>query len=199
MLRSIRRYHPKPGEDDPDSFTFVKHLTQKVSGRDHMAVALMKGNRAQTILVPNRKNDEGKWVPDEKVAEQVKKLEADQIVEITIEKTAGKIYLKSIRPYEPPVQGSFVKLIEKKKVGEKEYAAIVVKVDGSEREILIPNRKAGRDKMVPDRKLLAAVKKLKADQGVECKTLDEDGQTWLTRIRAVKKPPAPKPTPLPAG
>lgn len=198
MLTAIRRYHPKPGEDDPDAFTFVKYLTQKVSGRNYLAVALKKGNRAQTILVPNRKNDEGKWVPDEKIAAQVKKLEADQIVEITIEKTAGKVFLKSIRPYEPPVQGSFVKLIAKKKVGEQEYAAIVVKVDASEREILIPNRKAGADKMLPDRKLLVAVKKLKAGQPVEYKTLAEDGQTWLARIEAVKKPPAPKPKPLPA-
>lgn len=195
MLTFIRRYHPKPGEDDPDAFTFVKHLTQKVSGRDHMAVALKRGNRAQTILVPNRKNDEGKWVPDEKIAAQVKTLEANQIVEITIEKTAGKVLLKSIRPYKPPVKGSFVKLIAKKKVGEQEYAAIVVKVGASEREILIPNRKAGGDKMLPDQKLLAAVKKLKADQPVEYKTLAEDGQTWLARIEAVKKPPAPKPLP----
>ena len=201
MLRSIRRYHPKPGEDDPDAFIFVKHLTQKVSGRDYMAVALKKRTRVQTILVPNRKNDDGKWVPDEKIAAQVKKLEADQIVEITIEKTAGRLYLKSIRPYQPPVKGSFVKLIAKKKVGEQECAAIVVKVDGSEREILIPNRKARGDKVVPDRKLLAAVKKLKADQPVECKTVEEDGQTWLARVKALKKPPAPKPKPkpLPAG
>ena len=166
-----------------------------------MAVALKKRTRVQTILVPNRKNDDGKWVPDEKIAAQVKKLEADQIVEITIEKTAGRLYLKSIRPYQPPVKGSFVKLIAKKKDGEQECAAIVVKVDGSEREILIPNRKARGDKVVPDRKLLAAVKKLKADQPVECKTVEEDGQTWLARVKALKKPPAPKPKPkpLPAG
>jgi hypothetical protein len=198
MLRFIRRYQPKPGEDDPDAFTFVKHVTQKVSGRDYMAVALKKGNRSQTILVPNRKDDEGKWAPDKDIADQVKKVEADQIVEITVDRAAGKVFLKSIRPYEPPVRGSFVKLIAKKKIGEAEYAAIVVKVNADEREILIPNRKVGADKMLPDMRLLAAVKKLKADQPVEYKTLEEDGQTWLSRIEAVKKPPAPKPKPRPA-
>ena len=198
LLRSIRRYHPKPGEDDPNAFAFVKHLTRKISGREYLAVVLKKANRSQTILVPNRKNDEGKWVPDKDIAEQVRKLEADQIVEITVKKTAGKVFLNSIRPYEPPVKGSFVKLIPKKKVGEKEYAAIAVKVAVTEQEILIPNRKNRAGKTLPDPKLLAAVKKLKADQTVEFKTLKEEGQTWLVRIKVVKNQPSPRPTRPPA-
>lgn len=184
ILRSIRPYKPKPGEDDPEAFTFVRVVEQKVGNQDVLGVELKKDAASQTVPVPNRTDDNGKPVPDPELAAKVRSFAKGDLVEVKVAREAGKIVLASIKAYKPPDRGKFVKSLEQK-VEEEAFLAIeVAQDDQTTKTLLVPNHKDAKGQNVPDAELSAAVKKLRPGQTVLFRTRQDGQKTFLTEARA---------------
>ena len=183
ILRSIGRYEPKPGEDDPKAFTFVKTAQPKIDGQQYLAVVLQKDRKFQTLLVPNRKDERGAPAPDEKLAEKVRKLVVGDVVEVEAARVGAQMQLKDLKPYKLPEKANFLKLITTRHAEQKHLAVRIRRHSGEADELLIPNRKNLTGKTVHDPELHAAARKLRAGQPVLFRIREELGQPWLAEIR----------------
>jgi hypothetical protein len=183
VLNFVQPYHPQPGEDDPYAFGFVQTIEGKISGQDSLGVSLSKGQKSQTVWLPNYKDKEGKWTPDEELAAAVKGFKKGDIVEVRLQSGGANPILKSISPYKPPEKAEFVKSLEQT-VGEVTYLAAEVKKDGDSLQLLVPARKNERGEMVRDAELVGKVRALKAGQVVEFKSRQQGGQRFLVDVRA---------------
>ncbi len=183
VLRFLRPYEPKPGEDDPNAFTFLKAVEEKAGGRECLAVTLEKDGNSQSVPLPEEKNEQGQLAPASRLAEQVRKLTDGELVEATVELVGGKIVLKDIKPYKPLVKGRFVKLTDVRQ-DEQKHLAVEVKLGEESRLLLIPKSKEDKDAAAREAELTAAAKKLRPGQPVLFRERKDGQQHWLEDIRA---------------
>jgi len=180
ILRGIRKYLAKRGEDSADGFVFVESTEVKAGRRTYTSVVLSKYGVTQTVLVPKVKGEDGKMVDDAKIAEAVTALKKDSVVEATVMGKGRTALLEFIAPWKPPRKGEFVKLVPAS--GEQKQMAVEVKVDGEAQTLLVPNLSGRSGKAYPDPKIVRAVRRLRAGDAVEFRTREEDGKTLLRRI-----------------
>ncbi len=187
MLNMIKPVKLKA--DEPPYFTVVKTDTKKFGIQEHLYIVLSKGDQQAEVLVPNVRGEEGKWTPDPKIAEQVRKFKHGDHVDVEARKVGSRMYLKAIYPYAEPVVAQFVKT-ETREFDGRKHVCVLVSFDGLDDVILLPNTGKGAAPS-PDRALLTFVKRLRPGQKIQM-TLQQDGEKSLLR----KIAPAPaKPRP----
>ena len=116
-------------------------------------------------------------------------LKANDMVEVRAAGNPPK--LQSIRVYELPKVGEFVK-VGKEKVEEEELTSVEIKGDGDSQTLMIPTK---------DTALTSRVRSLKAGNMVLYRgSTDDKGTVWLVEIKAAPKEakaPEKKPTKTP--
>ena len=182
ILNAISAYTLKPGEDEPNVYTFMEVKdSQPVGQVTYTGVTLGKLGASQLALVPNTKDKDGKLAPDEAILAAVKDLKKDSQVEVQLEKQGNLFVIKSIRAYAPPAQGEFVKTSQQK---TEQGDVTVVEIKEAQKNVLawVPNVSVG-GKSAPDAALMSAAKTLKPGQAVMYKCHTDDKGTWLDQIK----------------
>lgn len=187
VVSRVSPYTLREGEGEPTSFVFSESSTRKVGGKDVPVVVATRFKKEMVFLVPTVKNADGKMGPSDEITQAISKLSADQLVEI--QTTAGGLMptIKSIRAWEAPKRGTFVK-VTRQKVGDKDSPAVEIKDDtGTSQTFLIAAK---------DTALLARLSALKFNGDIYYHTNTDDNGTWLTDVKPV---PAGAPTQPPAA
>jgi hypothetical protein len=187
LVRYAKRYKLKPGEDDPRTYVFENSFPKSEGRTTYTAVVLSKYDEMKTVAVQQRRDKEGAGGADADVLGVVQKLKTGEVVEAEIKDAgAGRPpVLTHIERYAPPQKGKFLKVTEAEVEGQK-APAVELERDGKTVSALVSGRMQGK-RWVPDAKVLAAAKKLKADAEVVYRAREEDGKLYLKEIE-----PAPK-------
>jgi hypothetical protein len=186
MLRSLKTYDLKPGEDEQNVFIFASKTDQKVGQETFSAINVTKFGQQYKMLVPNKKNTDGKVGPSEDMVKAIDAFTSGDAVEILGDKVGANLMIRSIKLYELPKKYIFSK-IAKQKVDDKELTGVEVK-DGETPVVLLVNPKDANAST-----LLRKLLDFKADQPVIIRST-KDG--WIVDIKAGPKD-APKPTDAP--
>ena len=192
MLRSIRGI--KVAADLPDYFTVEETAAKKVGLQEFLCVTVKRGDQTADLLVPNRKGDDGKWIPDQALAAKAQKFRKGDRVDVEIRKAGRRVYLRDISAYIKPEVARFVKR-ETKDIDGHKHVCAVVRAGDADRELFVPNSaQDAKGQPAPDPKLSAAVSRLRPGQAVEYKARSEGDKTILRAIAATSKTPkeAPK-------
>jgi len=186
MVRKFDRFEPKPGEADPMGFVFLEAKTRKLRGAETLVVTLEKFRKTVTVIVPNRKDADGKGRPDPAMTATIDKLGVEDVVEIA---TAGRGKIRTLTylaPYMAPIRCRFVKLVTTKTDTATTVALEVTDEEDKSQQIFLPTRRRGR-KRIPDAKLLAIAKRLKAGKLIEIKTRRDGERLLVARIAKATK------------
>ena len=148
---------------------FVRLTEKKVGEREYVGVVIAPGEGKEEVVVLMGR--ESKLLP---AARKLRKGQEVKIAYVTErdQKWAKRIYATAVGGL---VRGKFVRLAEKK-VGEKEYIAVVVQpADADAEAVLLAKR--GTD-------AAARARKLRKGQRVEISYVTVAGQKWIKRIEA---------------
>jgi hypothetical protein len=177
FISEFVKHVPKPGEDDPDAFVFVK--AEKPKASDYQLVTLLRGDKTVVFTVPRSHDEKGKIVDDPAIMGEVTPLKTGDLVEIEV---TGNV-LKSLVKYALPVSARFVRL-DATKIGNEDFTTVIVKTAGKEVALYIRNVSSGGGS-IPSPELMGDVKdKFTPGQAVLYKAKVDFGTPWLTSIRA---------------
>ncbi|HUT61984.1 MAG TPA: hypothetical protein VNA25_29450 [Phycisphaerae bacterium] len=193
LLRSVRRYDLKPGENEPNVFVFEKMVQEKLGRQEYDGIVVSKYGSPQTVLIPIRKNKEGKPASDEQLLEAARQFKEGDSVELEVQAAGRTVMLKSIYRYEPPKRGTFVRIVQQK-VNDEDCMGIEIQGEDGNQVVLIPNNQIGRGKPFPDRQLAGQARSLRPGKAFLYKTRQDDKGTWLRQIRPAPREPATRPT-----
>jgi hypothetical protein len=186
MVSSLAKADVQPGEELPTGFVFVEYdENEDRAGNKTFVVTLRKFGREVKVGVPMYKNDDYKdanWEPDPKIDYEVRRLTAGEVVEAKIKPGRPPMLIELYRFY-PPERGKFVKMKDTTFNGAAAAAFEMVATDGTTVTITLPGTEQARGEnkvLMPDRRMLSAVKKLKPDTEIIV-LYREDGQTMFLR------------------
>ncbi|MBI5725963.1 MAG: hypothetical protein HZA50_18530, partial [Planctomycetes bacterium] len=153
----------------------------KVADQEYQGVLYRKGGRELTALVPNKKADDGKMVPDGDMLAQAQKFAEFDYVDVETSLTGGSTFIKSVKPYEAPKSASFVKINAPESGANPPLSTVEVKADGKSVVLYVRPGAAGG---ASDPAMLAKIRAFRADQAILFKSAEESGKQWLSDIRA---------------
>jgi hypothetical protein len=93
----VEPYTPRPGEEQPDVYFFVKTAEQQHHGIDTVSVVARRFEYEHTFMIQPKAHG-GKVGPDPVLLNAIKALSPGDAVKIT---TAGK-FIRSVEKYTPP-------------------------------------------------------------------------------------------------
>jgi len=189
VLSEVEKYTAKPGEVDPEAYEFVKKTETTMGGQSYQAVVLKKLEKEQTVLVPQRKNEQGVSAPDAEVVAQVAKLTAGDFADVQTTQSDGNTYLRSIHPYQAPKSATFVKSGAAKNAAGAMETTVTLKSGEQTVEVYVPAAPGGGG---ADPVVMSKVRALQANAPVQYKSVESEGKEWLTDIRANR--PSAQPT-----
>jgi hypothetical protein len=165
-IRQTQTIAFKPGEEEANCYTFLK----KVENGARVSVVLRKIGEEKTFALATQKDARGKMAPAADLLTAVDGLKENTVVMVKLDHNV----LKTIKPYEPPDKGEFVKLTTQK-VGTRTVQAVELK-DASGTVQTLP---VSAQEMAG---LLRAARAFKAGAAIEYRTETNDQGTWLTDI-----------------
>jgi hypothetical protein len=186
VLDRLAAYEIKPGEEEPNVFIFGGTKDEKAGTKEIPCITVTKFRVEGEFQLPQARVD-GKMAVKPEIAKVVDGLKSGDLVEILA--TPGKPFpmVRSIKVFEPPKWGKFVRL-DKQTVGEQELNAVHVDSYGNGVTLVIAKKDAGN--------LMGKVRPLKEGALVIFKgTTDDKGTVWLNQItiapKGAKMPPEP--------
>jgi hypothetical protein len=189
VICKLAKYEPKPGEDDPMGFLFVRSSVIRIGRAPYLSVTLEKFGKQAAVYVPNRKGDDGKPEPDPALLDKVAKLKKGQVVEVETEGRGKARFLRYIEPYRAPVEGEFLRIVERP-ASRAKRAGVEIRADGQAKIVYF--RSVGRGEYAqPDPKLLAAAKRLLRGDKIRVKTIKEGDEVVAVRIDGPEPPATP--------
>jgi hypothetical protein len=184
--------------EDAKAIVFQKYVETPVAGGQTRVTVLIKtADKSDTLIVPNVKDNLGKWVADPTIMAVIKEFKEGDKIEYTRQTSpAGQVVIKTIKPAGAPDKAEFIKVTDKVVNGEK-FTAIEVK-EATDKDkpitLLVANTKDDKGKLVkddsgnpvPDATMLEAVKAITPGQMVEFKSKAETPvRVMLTEIKVV--------------
>lgn len=192
MVNYLRTYDLKPGEEHPRTYVFENSFDKGEGRAAYTAVVLSKFDQMQTVAVPQKKGRDGATEPDPQIMALLPTLKTGEVVEAEVRDARPVPVLVSLDRYTAPKTGKFLKVSEQD-VGGQNGSAVEIDQDGKAVKARVPGKLQNK-KWVSDAKMLAAVRRLKADAEVVYRTR-QDGETlWLKDIAPAPKPKAEKAT-----
>lgn len=171
MLASLKPYKTAEGELVPNVYLYQVSAPHQEAGKTYTGVVLRKLGETITAAVP------GGGSPDPKMMATLDSVKAQQPVEVTFV-SKGKIPLiATIDPYAPPEKATVVKATEVEVEGQK-ADAVELTVKGKPVTAIVTGKMQGK-KWVPDARVVQMVKRLKPDQAIEARLVNEGDKTWL--------------------
>jgi len=165
MLASVKPYKPAEGELVPNVYLFLNSAPHQEAGKTYTGVVLRKLGETITAALP------GGGSPDPKMMATLDAVKSQQAVEVTFA-SKGKIPLIStIDPYAPPEKATVVKTTEVEVEGQK-ADAVELTVKGKPVTAIVTGKMQGK-KWVPDSHVAQMVKRLKPDQPIEARLVNE--------------------------
>jgi hypothetical protein len=161
-LQSIKPYDQKPGEDQPGAWVYIRHEPDAFRGERVMTLTIKKMGEQIVALVPNIKHPTGQTIPDPNMVETLDALKHGELADFELERKGAIHVVKGVYEYVPPLEVTFVKLVEPEKDDEDAVTYAVVEADGEERRVPLKTREVGRREIV-DRRLLLFLRR--AEEG----------------------------------
>jgi hypothetical protein len=109
-LRGLRMVDHAPGEASRDGYVFIKRQTLKDGKWEHLAVVLSKFGHEITLRIPNRRHDDGRYLPDKQMNAVAEALKPGDSVEAVADSGPGDPMLRFLIPYRPPIPARMQKL-----------------------------------------------------------------------------------------
>ena len=187
-LKSVKSYTPREGELEPNVYIFMASSRRQEGGRDFIGVVLMKLGETIVAAVPMLKTESGGMVPDEKMIASFETFKKDQPVEVEFSSAGRPPTIATIDPYAQPESATFVKMTEVDIDGQK-ADAMELTVKGKPVTAILSGKMLGK-KWVPQPKLASLSKKLKPDQEVTIRLVNDGDKTWVRYFDIDKKPAA---------
>jgi len=194
--RRIQRYEAQPGEELPNVFVVYEGtFTKKEGEQDLTLLTLTKFGHVIDAMIPMKKAEGGKTLaPDPVLAQRAGAFKKGDVVEAELRPGPGGseyMTLANIDAYKAPEQAKLEKIGETEIDGQK-YPTAELNQDGKSLSLPVTGKMQGK-KLIPDPKVLGAVKSLRPGTEVTFRTRDEDGKTWLRDIQRAPAKPAEKP------
>jgi len=169
-LRQTRVIAYRPGEDEPNCYAFMKKLDdgKKISITLRKLIDLK--SITKTVTLAMEKNADGKMVAKADLLAALDGFKEKDVVMVQLDHDV----LTSIKAYEPPKKGTFVKLTTQK-VGDKDLPAVELKDDNGTDQTLPLSAKNAIN-------LTHLAHSLKADTAILYRTESDDKGEWLTDI-----------------
>lgn len=173
VLQGVAPYELTAMDKDPTIYSFVSIVPKRVGSADVTTINVSKLSKTFSFALPMVKVGT-KMAPDPKMLETLTNLKKDQLVEIHA--TAGQLpVIKTIRPFEHPTMGEFVK------VSKLENGLMAVEVaEGSGTVVLQIARKDSAS-------LMGKARAFKSRDSVLYKYHQDEQGIWLTDIRPTPK------------
>jgi hypothetical protein len=181
----VRPYKLKPGETDPKAYVFENSYRKEEGRSSYTAVVLSRFDEHTTYAVQQKRDKDGDMSSDPAIIELLPKLKTGDVVEAEIRPGGPTPVLTGLERYAMPQNGKFVKMTEQEVEGQK-APAVELEREGKPVTAVVVGKLQGK-RWVPDARVLAAVRKLKADAEVVFRARDDGGKLWLKEIE-----PAPK-------
>ena len=194
----VREYKMKAGEERPGVYVFESSYEKADVRPAYTAVVLSKFDSMTTLAIPQKKNKEGKLEPDADIAAMVGALKTGELVEAEVRESRPVAVLTHIDRYSAPQTGKFLKATEQDVAEGQKGSAVEIEQGGKTVTALVPG-KVQNQKWVPDGKLAAAVRKLKADAEVVYRTRQDGDKVWLKEIEPAPKQAEKKEKPTESG
>lgn len=179
-LISIDPYDAKPGEDTPNGYVFSKTFDNP-GKNPTLTVVLTKFGVEFKFFVATKKDEKGVPVQDPDVLAAIDKLQSGNSVWIQYIQQSGKLILQSIEPYVDPKLGKLGKQADTEVDGHRVPSAEVETDGGKIVTLYVPVKEVGKA-FLPDKTVLAQLKKLKMGTQVAYRVHEEGDKLWLREI-----------------
>lgn len=181
MLRSIKPYELKPGEDQPNGYVFAGTDEQQSGSSTQTIVELTKLGQKIKVSVARTKSAAGAYEADPKIVSDLSQFKEGDSVFAEI--SGGTLI--TIEPYTDPQFGKLIKIDETEVDGHKVKTAHIDQ-DGKTIDAMVPGKANGRA-WSPDTMITRQLSRLKPGEQVQFRTKDDSGKSWIRSIE-----PAPK-------
>lgn len=181
MLRSIKPYELKPGEDQPNGYVFAGTDEKQSGSSTQTIVELTKLGQKFKVSVARTKSAAGDYEADPKIVSDLAQFKEGDSVFAEI--SGGT--LVTIEPYSDPQLGKLIKIDETDVDGHKVKTAHIDQ-DGKTIDAMAPGKLNGRV-WSADTMILRELSRLKPGEQVQFRTKDDGGKSWIRSIE-----PAPK-------
>jgi hypothetical protein len=191
---SVAKADIVPGEDRPGMYVLVEWDKQKTDrGKRVMGVKLKKLGHEITCIIPlSKRPGTDDWAAPGSVEDTLGKVQPGGILEAKI-KPGNPPIVQDLVLYRPPERGKFIKFEEHEMESGTIAAAFkMLEGDGITVTVTLPGTEkmqGAKKVLVPDPRMLAAVKQVKPDSEVEI-TLQPGDQYILREIKVIKVPGA---------
>ena len=181
MLRSIKPYELKPGEDQPNGYVFAGTDEKQSGSSTQTIVELTKLGQKFKVSVARTKSAAGDYESDPKIVSDLAQFKEGDSVFAEI--SGGT--LVTIEPYTEPQLGKLIKIDETEVDGHKVKTAHIDQ-DGKTIDAMVPGKMNGRT-WSADTMVLRELSRLKPGEQVQFRAKDDSGKSWIRSIE-----PAPK-------
>ena len=181
ILRSIKPYELKPGEDQPNGYVFAGTDEKQSGSSTQTIVELTKLGQKFKVSVARTKSAAGAYESDPKIVSDLAQFKEGDSVFAEI--SGGT--LVTIEPYTEPQLGKLIKIDETEVDGHKIKTAHIDQ-DGKTIDAMVPGKANGRA-WSPDTMITRQLSRLKPGEQVQFRTKDDSGKSWIRSIE-----PAPK-------
>ncbi len=187
LIRRIKPYELKPGEDQPNGYIF-QGSEEKTVGRSKRTVVTL-GKLGQTIAaeVPDKKGAGGALEFDPDILAAVNQLKEGSSV--WVEMTGRSLTL--IEPYVDPVVGKFTKYTDTEVDGRK-LRSLEIDQDGKTVTLLVPGRSNGKT-WVSDSNVTRQLTRVRPGMTVQFRSKEDGDKNWLRSIEPAPKSPLEAP------
>jgi hypothetical protein len=183
VVRRIRPYELKPGEDQPNGYIF-KGSEEKTIGKSKKTLVTL-GKLGQTIVaeVPDKKGTGGTIEPDPDMIAAMNQLKEGDSVWVEMN---GKM-LALIEAYVEPITGKFTKYTESEVEGHK-LRALEIDQDGKTLTLLVPGRANGKA-WITDSNVTRQLSRVRPGTMVQYRAKEDGEKNWLRSIEPAPKSP----------
>lgn len=192
MLRSIKPYELKPGEDQPNGYVFAGTDEKQSGSSTQTIVELTKLGQKFKVNVARTKSAAGDYESDPKVVSDLAQFKEGDSVFAEI--SGGT--LVTIEPYSDPQLGKLIKIDETDVDGHKVKTAHIDQ-DGKTIDAMVPGKANGRA-WSPDTLIMRQLSRLKPGDQIQFRTKDDGGKSWIRSIEPAPKNPSETPAQTPA-
>lgn len=192
MLRSIKPYELKPGEDQPNGYVFAGTDEKQSGSSTQTIVELTKLGQKFKVNVARTKSAAGDYESDPKVVSDLAQFKEGDSVFAEI--SGGT--LVTIEAYSDPQLGKLIKIDETDVDGHKVKTAHIDQ-DGKTIDAMVPGKANGRA-WSPDTMIMRELSRLKLGEQIQFRTKDDGGKSWIRSIEPAPKNPSETPAQTPA-
>jgi hypothetical protein len=182
VLRSVKPYELKPGEDTPNGYVFKGSDEKDYGSRKVTIVQLEKLGQKLTVAIPEKKAEKGTSKPDPELLSAVNELKEGDPVWAEL---SGKT-LVAIEPYTEPQQGKLLKFSEIEVDGHKVRSAEIDE-DGKSVTALVPGKASGRA-WTPDLTVMRQLARVRPGSMIQFRAKEDGDKIWLRSIEPASKP-----------